>query len=237
MFWRAVCIFIKALDKLLDFAVVFVCGALVFLSLSSMAGDYMMVKAAKDPGIKAYRQDSSPIEGRLISPFQAAWLSIDGTDVDFPVMQGEDNMEYLNKDPYGNFSLSGSIFLDYRNRSFDDPYCVVYGHHMEQGAMFGALDSFTDAEYFDAHRLGRLTTRSEVYNLKLFAAATADASDPLLFTPQTADPKKVLEHVRELSMIYFEPDDGTILALSTCTDGPEDGRLLLLGTLSRDQGQ
>lgn len=39
-----------------------------------------------------------------------AWLTVDGTSIDHPVMQGKTNDTYINKDPYGNFSLSGSIF-------------------------------------------------------------------------------------------------------------------------------
>lgn len=49
-----------------------------------------------------------------------AWLSLGGTNIDFPVVQGNDNLTYLNKDIYGDFALSGSVFLDYRcNRNFD----------------------------------------------------------------------------------------------------------------------
>lgn len=44
-----------------------------------------------------------------------AWLSLDGTNIDFPVVQGNDNLTYLNKDIYGDFALSGSVFLDYSN--------------------------------------------------------------------------------------------------------------------------
>lgn len=56
-----------------------------------------------------------------------AWLSLGGTNIDFPVVQGNDNLTYLNKDIYGDFALSGSVFLDYRcNRNFDDDYFLIY---------------------------------------------------------------------------------------------------------------
>lgn len=55
-------------------------------------------------------------------------------------MQGEDNMEYLNKDPYGDYSLSGSIYMDSRNTSdMSDDYLLLYGHHMENDYMFGSI--------------------------------------------------------------------------------------------------
>jgi len=74
-----------------------------------------------------------------------AWLTIDDTGIDYPVVRGKDDMEYINKDVYGNFALSGSIFLSSANQpDFTDPYNLIYGHHMSNGAMFGDVVEFTD---------------------------------------------------------------------------------------------
>ena len=54
-------------------------------------------------------------ELQSINPDVCAWLTIDGTNIDYPVVIGEDNMEYVNKDVYGEFALSGAIFLDSSN--------------------------------------------------------------------------------------------------------------------------
>ena len=51
---------------------------------------------------------------RAVNPDVCAWVTLDGTGVDYPVVQGTDNLTYVNTDVYGNFSLSGSIFLDSR---------------------------------------------------------------------------------------------------------------------------
>ena len=81
----------------------------------------------------------------VITDDMVAWLTVDGTDIDYPVMQGTDNTIYLNTDPFGKYSLGGSIFLDSRNSSdFSDEYSLIYGHHMEFGRMFGSLDDFLD---------------------------------------------------------------------------------------------
>ena len=83
--------------------------------------------------------------------------------------RGKENYEYLNKDPYGEFSLSGSIFLDARNDpDFKDDYSLIYGHHMEKGAMFGALDDFQDRAYFDQRRSGTVSyTHLDVYKRQM----------------------------------------------------------------------
>ena len=85
----------------------------------------------------------------------AGWLTVDGTNIDYPVMQGKDNNSYLNTDPFGNYSLTGSIFLDSRSSpDFSDEYSVVYGHHMDYGKMFGALDDFLNEKYLKQHSSG-----------------------------------------------------------------------------------
>ena len=56
--------------------------------------------------------DESPSlqELQKINPDVCAWLTVDGTKIDYPVVQGETNLEYINQDIYGEFALSGSIF-------------------------------------------------------------------------------------------------------------------------------
>ena len=74
----------------------------------------------------------------LINPDTRGWLTIPDTHIDDPVLQGNDDMEYINKDVFGEFSLSGSLFLSCRNSSdFSDGYSLIYGHHMDHGGMFG----------------------------------------------------------------------------------------------------
>ena len=98
-----------------------------------------------------------------------AWLTLDDNEIDTPVMQGEDNSKYLNTDPYGDYSLAGSIFLDSRNTSdFSDSYNLTYGHHMSNHLMFGALDRFYDERYFEQHSSGTLRVGELVYPLQIF---------------------------------------------------------------------
>ena len=96
-------------------------------------------------------------ELQKINPDVRGWLTVDDTHIDYPVVQGKTDMEYVNKDVYGEFSLSGSIFMDSRNSAdFSDNYTLIYGHHMANGAMFGDITSFVEQKYFDAHKTGRL---------------------------------------------------------------------------------
>ena len=77
----------------------------------------------------------NPEEARLslqeliaLNPDVRAWITIDGTHIDYPMTQGKDDMEYVNKDAKGDFALSGAIFLSAQNKpDFSDPYMLTYG--------------------------------------------------------------------------------------------------------------
>ena len=148
----------------------------------------------------------------------------------------KDNKEYLNKDPFGKYSLSGSIFLDSRNnRDFSDSYSVLYGHHMDYGAMFGALDEFKKKDYFDSHRTGRLVTVSgKTYDIRFFAAAVVLATDPIVFHPTDATAAALLDKLAGAAMIYEPPEaenDLKVIALSTCQDADTIDRMVLFGVM------
>ena len=161
-----------------------------------------------------------------------AWLTIDGTPIDYPIMQGPDNFYYLNVDPLGNYSLSGSIFLDYRNDGFNDDYSVVYGHHMEHGLMFGALDMYSNIEYFYTHRTGKIIADGKEYDLNIFASGMINADDVLFTVPQGRD--TALEHIRSVSNIFAEPKGGRIVALTTCTSDPSSSERFVVFTEIRN---
>ena len=131
--------------------------------------------------VMAAEQESS------ITDDMVAWITLDDTSVDYPVMQGRTNSDYLNTDPFGNYSLSGSIFLDSRNKGdFTDPYSVIYGHHMEYKMMFGALDDYLDESFLKSHTHGTLLVGKEgntSYDLEIFYAMEADAKDDYIFEP------------------------------------------------------
>lgn len=68
------------------------------------------------------------------------WIKIDSLGISYPIMQYTDNEYYLKKNTYKEDSISGSIFLDYRNNGFDDRHTIIYGHNMKNDSMFGKLD-------------------------------------------------------------------------------------------------
>ncbi len=166
-----------------------------------------------------------------ITEDMVAWITIDDTNIDYPIMQGEDNTTYLNLNPYGDYSLSGSIFLDTRNsENFTDPYSILYGHHMEYGSMFGALDDFMDLEFMKNHKHGTLLVGRDgekSYELAVFACIKVNVYDNDVLDPDIASNIEQIIKDEAISYNTSIKNSDHILALSTCIEPVSTNRLLV----------
>lgn len=231
---------IRAIDMLVNGVVGLVCVVVLLVSGYSLWDNHRLHQQAQDPTLLIYKpellRDGEDAAAMQTLEGQAAWLSIDGTYIDYPVMQGKDNFEYLNKDPYGQFRLSGSIFLDYRNApDLTDGFSMIYGHHMDHYSMFGSLDLFATEVYFDNHRKGWLATKDGMFPLDLFAVAWGEGDDWEIFNPEGKSAEDVLPYIREHAVISREYIPGTrIVALSTCAGETDMSRLIVFGMLGNE---
>lgn len=171
-----------------------------------------------------------------INPDTRGWLTIDDTHIDYPVVQGETDMEYINKDVFGEFALSGSIFLSCLNSpDFSDGYNLVYGHHMDNGGMFGDVLEFENTDYFEAHQTGTLYLPHKTFPVTLFACMKADAYDRLIYSPGPEyDLQELLDYLESSAVQYRDigvTADDRIIGLSTCVDAETNGRAILFGRL------
>ena len=227
-------IIVRALDGLLNAALCLAAAVLLFISGYSLLDNYRLHQQARDDSLLIYKPTLEQSADTLVSlEGQVAWLCVEGTYIDFPVMQGRTNFEYLNKTPYGEFALSGSIFLDSSNASdLTDDFMMVYGHHMDHYSMFGSLDLFTVEAYFDTHKTGWVATKNGVYDMELFAVAWGEADDWTVFSPKGRTIDEVLLYIQEHSVIYTEYVPGTrIMAMSTCAGETDNSRLIVFGML------
>lgn len=180
------------------------------------------------------------------NPDVCAWLTVDGTKIDYPIVRGKDNFEYLEKDALGEFSASGSLFLDSEcSKNFDEPYEVVFGHHMDKDKMFGDLDKFLSKKFFNSHKSATLYLPSQTLQLEVVGVIQADAYDGTIFsTPANAERRQEVEDrlrrdakfLREDSLGKGSPamdgSDATgedqVIALSTCADDGANARTIVM---------
>lgn len=178
-----------------------------------------------------------------VNPDVCAWVTLDGTEIDYPVLQGETNLTYINTDVYGNFALAGSIFLDSRNDStFADSYSLLYGHHMENSGMFGDLDLYKDEAFFRENTTGTLILPDRAYDLEIFACLVTAASDKNIFEPEQwrTDIDDLIAHAEETALHLHQEEitelnqveHPQVLALSTCATEFTDARTIILAVMT-----
>ena|SRR5690625_4397154 len=164
------------------------------------------------------------------------WITVDGTKIDYPILQAENNTKYLHHNFYLEESRAGSIFLDYRNdiRLIDEKNIVIYGHRMKDGSMFQHMTKFLDEDFFNKHRTIEFDTLYGHYEAEIFAVYNTLTTFDYIQTyfPDDADFENLLMDIQGFSK--FESDvevtaDDQIITLSTCDYvlDQNQGRLVL----------
>lgn len=171
-----------------------------------------------------------------LNPDVVGWVDIADTNINYPIMQGSDDLEYASKDFKGEGSLSGSIYLSAENSSdFSDSYNLVFGHHMKNGAMFGELENFTDEDFFYRHLSGTLQTPAGNYKLRIFACVLTDAYDSMIYKKYDGAAESLNGLITYISgsaavcdskyLSVHAPEKITVF--STCADALTNGRAVV----------
>ena len=207
------------------------------------AGDVQADMIKLKPEVILTEEDSGADFSELlaVNPDVCGWITLENTNVDYPVLQGETNFTYINTDVYGNFALAGSIFLDTRcSKDFSDPYSLIYGHHMADSKMFGDLDLYKDEKFFQENTTGSLVLPGKAYQLEIIACLLVPASEDHIFEPtiwQDSNISRFLEfvesnalnlHDKILAELKAAEKPFQILALSTCSYEYTDARTIVL---------
>ena len=217
----------KELNIWYERLVMLILGLFLLIILWCFYDSWYVYSHVTDDSVMRYKPGVSDTtkEAPALSEDMAGWLTIDDTGIDYPVMHYKDNIKYLNTDPFGRYSLGGSIFLDYRNDPcFTDDYSLIYGHHMQHGRMFGALDNYLDEAYMREHSGGTLFIRKDgekSKHIKIFAALQTSADEKTVFNPGEGD---IRRYIRSHAAVQISEPDGAIVGLSTCTGRDDDTR-------------
>ena len=178
---------------------------------------------------------------KKLNPDVKAWIQVPKTNIDYTVVQGQDDMEYINKNVYGEFELSGAIFLSCLNKDdFSDPYNLVYGHNMKNGGMFADVADFTNKEYFETHQKGKLYLTDATRKIRFFACMKVTAADAKIYHPdgyRKENLKDLLDYIQANAVQYRDvnvADENSLIALSTCSEAETNGRVVLIGKLERE---
>ncbi|EUC53356.1 class B sortase [Mogibacterium timidum] len=173
---------------------------------------------------------------RKQNPDVVGWIYQKDTIINYPIMRGNNNDIYLHTDIKKKYSVSGSIFMDYRNSAdFSDFNTIVYGHHMHDGSMFKSLRGYTkENDYYDSHKTFELITPDAKYHLQVFASyitpATSDAYKNSFNSE--AEKQAFINYARTNSKISVEgvniSTKDRIVTLSTCAYDFDEARYVVV---------
>jgi len=196
--------------------------------------DSTTTDAGPNDSIRPQFTDLHAVNERIVG-----WVSVEGTKLNNPILQAEDNDFYLNRNFKDNYSRAGSVFMDYRNDVMDmSRNTVIYGHSMKNDTMFGSLKKYAKQEYADEHATIYFDTLYDSYDIKVFAAYETTIDFYYIETEFASDEdySEYLDEVRKRSVIDMDvevnPGD-QIVTLSTCNNAVDskDKRYVVQGKL------
>ena len=182
-----------------------------------------------------------------INPDCYAWITIEGTDIDYPLVHTEANSaKYLDYDFNGNKSAAGAIYTDgWNSGDLSDPNTLIYGHNMKNGTMFAQLHRFKEVEFFSNNPTVKVyLPDGAMLEYTIFAAYTTGAVHILVYN-DFRDPdvfggylRSVLD-VRDLNAHYREvqisAEDDRIITLITCVGNDPMRRLFIQAVLNTNE--
>lgn len=164
-----------------------------------------------------------------INPDLVAWIYIEGTSIQYPVVQSEEgNQYYLDYAFEGQKNNCGSIFMDAGNqKDFTSENTILYGHNMKTGKMFGSLKYYEDPDYCEDHPDIWIVTKEKNQKYKIFSVyKTESDSDVYALDFSSEESKQNYVDICKSNSLY---DTGIkvkgkhkILTLSTCTSDEEE---------------
>jgi sortase B len=171
------------------------------------------------------------------------WLTIGGTEIDYPVLQREDEEYYLTRDFYGQENANGQLILDAQCDPFTpSANLVISGHDMKSGKMFGTLQLYASKSFGQKHPLIEFDTLFEKGEYRLVAAFYAwdyQKKDGFQYNVDIRYRLEMEQFLGKLNEVKLY-DTGVpvefgdqLITLSTCSRHTDDGRFVVVARKMR----
>ena len=201
-------------------------------ALLSELSSFGTINKPKGEDDETYNQLFERMKARILSLREKSddvygWIIIPGTEnIDYPILQSDNNDYYLSRTYTGDYMTAGSIFADFRcdkdiNGNFN---FIVYGHNMQNGMMFSELIKFLDEDFFNKNQYVYVYTDKGIYTYKIFSVYKTDYKYKYIETgfPSGEDFAAWAEEMRSNSKFVREgisfDTNSRVITLSTCTN-------------------
>lgn len=164
--------------------------------------------------VNELKESYPDIRGRIIIP---------GTEIDFPIVQGDDNDFYLDHDYDGSYYINGGVFIDHlHNGDFSDQNTVIYGHNVRIGYIFHDLDKFRNKDFVKKHSEIIIDTPKERRTFEVVCAmdvnVDADYRYNYYYDEDFDDYIRLIEENNIIEGKGLPKIEDKLITLSTCSD-------------------
>lgn len=226
-------------------------GSLLYVILNNQASeknvseiaDEIQKKISEDNLNDDYENLAIPLEDKMLPKMKSllelnadtiGWLTVPGTNIDYPVVQKDNNKYYLNHNYKHQFDWTGWVFLNYKNSNrYLDKNTIIFAHNRyDSGVMFGTLSRVTKKEWYEQAKNISIyyNTLYEEFEWEVFSIYNIPVTDDYLQTSFETDEEYLnfIQMIKERSIFKSDVEitkDDRILTLSTCQD--TDKRLVV----------
>lgn len=234
---------IRKISRFIDYIILLMSMLALLIGIYAFWDTHELMEIADSQTYAVYKPDSEDNltfkELKEKNPDVIGWIDVYGTNIDYPIVQGKDNDEYLNKTVLGKFSTTGSIFLDASNKKdFSDFQNILYGHYMAERKMFGDMELFKEKTFFDSHKYGvihRLGEKSRGIEFFAFLKTVGTDKEILSIAKKNQEKPDLIDYIYKMSDYSRKLDFGeneNLVVLDTCDLSVTNGRYILIGRLT-----
>ena len=171
------------------------------------------------------------------------WINVNNTNINYPVVQTNNNDDYLHKAFDGSKNQAGWIFADYRNdmKNFDKN-TIIYGHSRLNKTMFGSLFNVLNESWYSNkyNQIIRFSTPTENTMWQVFSVYKINLESYYLQVDFDNDSQylEFLNTLKSRSKYNFNVslnENDKIITLSTCSDAAGTGRIVLHAKLIKKE--
>ena len=178
-------------------------------------------------------EEKNPLERKIdfvslqeINPDIIGWLFVPETNIDYPILRGATDTEYLYKNYQRKKSKIGSIFtFSDMEKDFSEPHICLFGHNMKRAEMFGELKKYKRETFAKEHSLLYIYTPAYTKEYELFSAYECKKDD-ITFEHKMefhdTQYANLFQHMQEKNVLTFlekqELKQKQIITLSCCSD-------------------
>ena len=231
----------------LYWATIIVLSALMLLSIYKIYQGYSVYRdeasvksqmSVYSPSFSNSEISTDPLaEAKKINSDICAWIKIDYTNIDYPIVQSNDNNYYLRRNIYKEYARAGTIFMDYRcSKLFEDFNTIIYGHNLKNSSMFSELTKFKNSDFFNQHDTFYIATDDGYLTLKAYAYLVVNEDSKIYSLANTETQKEsYIEYINQNASVvsdYTHIDtESQVVILSTCTNVTDEQRAVLVAKI------